>query len=122
VITNITNVTAIDGGRTIIFEVTTDAEGANEVVSITLDGEKFATLVQLGPLQVARVSISLAEHSALAYPTKSYNAVVVAERSLTTSDPVDLTLWYKEPRPKGRKQPRPRQGRSVDVNAAEGNI
>ena len=102
-ITDILNVTSSDEGRSITFNVMADPGGADEIVSVTLNEERFAIPVRLGPSEVATVSIRVAETDLSPIATERFRVVVVAEQSGTRSGPTDLTLSYKEPGPRRRK-------------------
>jgi hypothetical protein len=102
-ITAILNVMAIEGGRTIAFNVITDQDGANEVVSVTLEGQRFETLVQGGPdIGGVRLSIPLTQPAITPSSIGRYRVALVAESSGITSSLTDLHLRFKEPGPRGQ--------------------
>lgn len=93
------NVATADEGRSIAFAVMTDAQGANEMVRVTLDGERFSTLVQGGP-GIIQGLIPITERATAPSTTQPYSVVLVAEESGITSQPQVLRLSYKEPGPR----------------------
>jgi hypothetical protein len=92
-------VDAIAGGATITFDVVTDKDGADEVVSVELAGQRFETRVRAsGP--VIQASIPLITPACVPpYTTGVYQVVLRAETSGVISNPSTLQLSYQEPRP-----------------------
>jgi hypothetical protein len=84
-ITSIVGVNTVTGSGSITFFVNTDANGCNEDCSTSLEGQRFATHVQLDPNASSQQSIS---------HTKSGNHVVIvkAETSGVQSGPLVLNL------------------------------
>lgn len=103
-ITEIVDITAIDNGRAIRFNVITDAQGAHERVSVTVGSQQFTTFVQGGPGVVAGLSISLTGQGQFFAP-EPYEVVLIAESSHITSTPTVLQLGFKEPSPKHKPPP-----------------
>ena len=67
-----------------------DAEGANETVSVTIGGRRYATQVKIGPLEIVTYSIAHNETGRQVVSLAAESSNVSSKRLLDLDDPTNV--------------------------------